>query len=102
MHGAAITKHIRHIQQAFLLLLLLLGEGIGLGGLGTQLAFALPRDQIEPPPIGDPEPFVPPANGFDWSVPSRFGHYNQDGIIDYHWDGSMYDPAYVHPTEFPV
>src|SRR3712207_2221471 len=48
----------------------------------TNPAFALPRDPIDPPDIGEPDPVDPPQHGFDWRVPSRFGN----GSVNYHWD----------------
>ena len=75
-------------------------------------AQALPRDPIQPPDDLD-IPFVAP-DGFDWSVPSRFGARHL-GLPDFHWnqatgplrwgteaDRETYDPSYVHPDEFPM
>jgi hypothetical protein len=79
----------------------------------TTPASALPNDPNDPPPIGGdaPEPFTPPANGFNWSVPSRFGAV-RNGIVDYHWNETAdsdhtgpaytYDPNYVNPSVFPA
>ena len=65
--------------------------------------------------IPDP-PFVPPANGFVWTMQPRFGPLH-NGIVDYHWnearpaplrwgatedDRERYDPAHVNPAAFNV
>ena len=80
-------------------------------------AFAVPKDPIDPPPPDDgggggtTQPYVPPANGFEWSLASRFGALDQQGIVNYHWNSlegprkwngpvETYDPSYVHPTQF--
>src|SRR5207302_413961 len=64
---------------------MMLGAALAAGTVRP--AGALPNDPIDPPPLpGDSaEPFTPPANGFTWSVPSRFGTY-RNGIVDYHWN----------------
>lgn len=77
--------------------------------VGALPARALPPEPIDDDPIGD-DPYEPPANGFNWSVPSRFGtDSNHDGLIDFHWiqngtydPNGYYDPAYVHPSQYPV
>ena len=76
-------------------------------------AFAMPRDPIDPPPIGggEEEPYPAPANGFDWSVPARFGLDvdPHDHMIDFHWrdsnataDPNTYDPAHIYPSAWPI
>jgi hypothetical protein len=90
------------------------GLWIMLAGLALILVTTVPVKAVPPGPIDDDPigeiPFVPPDNGFDWSVPNRFGgDENGDGLVDFHWmhDGDydpngFYDPTYVHPNEYPV
>lgn len=68
---------------------------------------ALPKDPLDPGPIEelpeDPPPYVPPASGFVWSTPSRFGaDADGNGIVDYHWDPATatYDQSWVNPAGF--
>lgn len=70
-------------------------------------ASALPRDPIVPPDLpgdGTPPPFVRPANGFAWSVPSRFGRLDSRGIVDFHWNEAVaqYEASWARPTAFPA
>jgi hypothetical protein len=49
--------------------------------------------------------YNPPANGFEWSMPSRFGRDDdRDGVTDYHWnqETATYAQSYVNPTGFDV
>ena len=76
-----------------------------ISGLFPAATSALPKDRLDPSPIDDVPnpPFIPPAAGFDWSTPSRFGlDADGNGIIDYHWDPATatYDHAYVNPSGF--
>jgi hypothetical protein len=55
---------------------------------------------------------LPPGTVVDWEMPKRFGDdyttYTVNGRtyqkINFHWDETSrtYDPAYVHPTDWPV
>jgi hypothetical protein len=57
------------------------------------------RDPITPPP------FTPPANGFTWSVPSRYGlDRNFDRVVDDNFIASTfnYDMNYIYPGNWPV
>ncbi len=86
-----------------------------LAAMSTLPVFAMPRDPIDPPPIGggegEEEPYVAPANGFDWSVPARFGLDVDpyDHMIDYHWRDSndpqfpnTYEPTHIYPNVWPI
>lgn len=58
-------------------------------------------DQIQLPP---PQ-FHPPANGFTWSVPPRYGlNETPDGLMDTYWNASTfsYDPAYIYPDHWSM
>lgn len=39
---------------------------------------------------------------FTWSMQQRFGAKRADGIVDYHWDGSVYEKDYVNPKGWKV
>ncbi len=78
-----------------------------IAGLSPAATYAIPMDPLDPPPIEEvPEDtFTPPAAGFTWSTPSRFGRdADGDGIIDYHWDAATatYNQAYVNPNGFQI
>src|SRR2546428_7983195 len=79
-----LTKHAGYPKRGWLLVLVLLITLIGMPGLGASPVFALPPEPIDPDPVGGSEPVTPPENGFDWSVPARFGPY-ANCIVDYHW-----------------
>lgn len=58
-----------------------------------------PFDPDPPPvcgPVIDDPPFTPPADGFEWSRPSRF----TATMASFHWDQATatYDPTHVHPS----
>jgi len=59
-----------------------------------------PIDEVEEPP------FEPPVGGFDWSVPNRFSVFRWNDVRDstpaHGGPPETYDPAYVHPTSFPM
>src|SRR5207249_890268 len=74
----------RRTRRLWLLSYLALGVLLSLFGLSAHPAFALPPDPLDPPVVGGNEPFVLPVDGFEWSVPSRFGPTN-NGLVDYHW-----------------
>ncbi len=62
--------------------------------------------RFNPPDDGDeidPGDFQPPANGFNWSVPARYGlDGNGDGLVDTYWraDSIDYDPPYIYPDSW--
>ena len=75
---------------------------------GLQVAMAdipiEPPDDTPPVEPGE-EPFVPETNGFDWSVPSRFGRDdNGDGLIDYHYNigAFQYEKSLLYPESWPM
>lgn len=39
---------------------------------------------------------------FTWTMQKRFGAKRADGIVDYHWDGSIYEKDYVNPKGWKV
>ena len=39
---------------------------------------------------------------FTWSMQKRFGARRADGIVDYHWDGTVYEKDYVNPKGWTV
>ena len=39
---------------------------------------------------------------FTWSMAKRFGPKRPDGVVDYHWDGTIYDKDYVNPNSWKV
>ena len=45
-----------------------------------------------------------PTANFQWSMPERFGPLDDDGLVDYHWDGETetYAQDYVNPNSWPV
>ncbi|MFL5806162.1 MAG: OmpL47-type beta-barrel domain-containing protein [Roseiflexaceae bacterium] len=112
MHALAMIQHTRCMRRAFWLVVTLLVALVGVPGLGSNRAYALPRDPGDTDPIGTPPPFHAPQNGFNWIMVSRFGRDdNQDGLIDYHFtpgnpdvpgDLGFYNPAYVNPTSLQV
>jgi hypothetical protein len=73
-----------------------------------EAAFAMPfnppdgkDDQIG----GNPPPFRPPADGFNWSVPARYGlNESDDGLMDTYWRAASfdYDPAYIYPDTWSM
>ncbi len=101
--GLAVGRQKGGRRSRFLPALLLACAGLLVFGA---VAAALPMDPIERDidevnPIPD---FRAPANGFRWSVPSRFGDRGPDGLINYHWNPATntYDSTYVDPGQFPV
>ena len=39
---------------------------------------------------------------FTWSMQKRFGAKRADGIVDHHWDGSVYEEEYINPKRWKV
>lgn len=39
---------------------------------------------------------------FTWSMQQRFGAKRADGIVDFHWDGSVYEKDYINPKGWKV
>src|SRR5439155_17644336 len=76
---------------------------LAISGIGANVVFALPPQPIDPDPVGEPEPFVVPDNGFEWSMPARFGNF-ANGMVDYHWNESTatYGQDYVNPAGWTV
>ena len=61
-----------------------------------------PIDEEDPIP---PPPFTPPSNGFNWSVPPRYGQdLNSDGVVDDNFIASTfnYDMNYIYPNYWPI
>ena len=89
----------------FVLMALFLASGL-VFAQAPEPALAWPPAPIddEDPPF-PPPPFTPPANGFTWSVPPRYGpDRNGDGLIDTYWRAATfdYDPAYLYPNNWPM
>ncbi len=61
-------------------------------------------DPIHPPNV-TPPPYEPPAGGFTWSVPVRFGmDGNGDSMVDTYWNSASmtYDQNYIYPNGWPA
>lgn len=83
----------------------------GFGGTAHAISNSRGNDFTDPPTVGG-DVFDAPANGFNWSVSSRFGPSDKYGLVDYHYCAPerydseacaktglyTYDPAWVHPT----
>jgi hypothetical protein len=109
MNNNEPIKHFLNTRrQLMYLVVLLITLALTLGQSGLSPASAVwnqPPDPIDPDPIGSPGQFVPPADGFTWSVPARFGRdSNGDGLIDYHWNPvtMTYEQSYIYPQGWPM
>jgi hypothetical protein len=93
-----LNLKIKYLQVFLLALVLILSSALP--------GRAWPIEDLEP--VVE-IPFFAPPNGFDWTVPNRFGNRNVDGLVNFNWvqDGPYdrnghYNPAFVHPSEYPV
>ncbi len=88
------------------LLILFTAVFVAAGLLLAQAPQMASATRFNPPDDGDeidPGGFQPPANGFSWSVPVRYGlDGNGDGMVDTFWRaGSIdYDPTYIYPDSW--
>jgi hypothetical protein len=79
---------------------------LGAPWVSATQAHAAPR-VIDPEPIDDIDPpFEAPPGGFDWTVPNRLNVWRWNDLRDaapsHSGPAETYDPAYVHPTQFPM